>query len=59
MDEAKRRGTFEARKANPKGDGRRTRKVPDVDVAETSVPTRQMARRFGFKRLVKEPSDET
>ena len=48
MGEAKRRGTFAARKANPKGDKWRKETGAELDVAETSVITRQMTRRFGF-----------
>lgn len=50
MGEAKRRGTYKERKAAPKGNKWRTDKGPDVDVVETSVATRQMARRFGFRK---------
>jgi hypothetical protein len=49
MGEAKRRGTFAARKASPKGDKWRKDTGAEVDVAETSVITRQMTRRFGFR----------
>jgi len=49
MGEAKRRGTFAARKAGPKGDRWRKDTGSEVDVAETSVITRQMTRRFGFR----------
>lgn len=49
MGEAKRRGTFAARKASPKGDKWRKDTGAEVDVAETSIITRQMTRRFGFR----------
>lgn len=50
MGEAKRRGTFAARKASPKGDKWREDDGKVVDVAETSVIGRQMRRRFGFRQ---------
>lgn len=49
MGEAKRRGTYAERRANPKG--KKSFKV-SLDVADTSIITRQMRRRFGFPSLV-------
>ena len=48
MGEAKSRGTFAERRANPKGYGYRTGQAGELDVAATSKITRQMKRRFGF-----------
>lgn len=48
MGEAKRRGSYEQRKANPKGDGYKNDQGGELDVAATSKITRQMKRRFGF-----------
>lgn len=49
MGEAKRRGTYKERKAAPKGNEWRKDTGAELDVAETSVITRQMTRRFGFR----------
>lgn len=47
MGEAKRRGSYADRRMCPKGgDWKKGKDGPDV--AETSVPGRQMRRRFGF-----------
>ena len=48
MGEAKRRGSYEQRKADPKGDGYKNDRGGELDVAATSKITRQMKRRFGF-----------
>lgn len=48
MGQAKSRGTFAERRANPKGYGYRTGQAGELDVAATSKITRQMKRRFGF-----------
>lgn len=50
MGEAKRRGTFQQRRAHPQGNVYREVSEKAVDVAETSVITRQMTRRFGFRK---------